>query len=805
MRTLRKCRHGCSDTYRLGSIIRKIYQQGGDTNTTSPHGIKMRDIYYSDKDLYNKAHERYNDTLNVYTGYNDLEIELAKAIQNAKTPEEAQAIIESFNKSMSGLNSINGSRGFIKGYTDKTIAVNPDLGIKVAGNIEMKHPTVYPKYGSRMQRGGASTEVLKDILGTAGEWFIPGFNYDDQTNTPSIDPTNAAIDIGLDLALPFVGSKLNKLRKAYKMVQGIKRTPVPGLFPQAQLGRAVRNVMEKLPDIAVKLREGEFIPDLRFYHDINPSNLPLKDIIPTMPVPRDTDRMPYSAGLRGIMDYIRNGNNTIWIKGNSYRELSPEARQIVANRQTHPINKNQMGGDAGPTMIQTEAGETGYTDGKLVKVAADTRHENMASEQVTDSFSPDSYIFSDHKTMKIPRGLAELMVLGPDLASLEKKDGQQAKEPKMITLGSKYFGNKKSMTPAELSEVIRKYFPISTRKDNAFTDLTNKIQISNRDKDLQAVMQLSEALKQQVEQKYGVGEDGLIKAQTGGNIEGLDKMIAEYQKLFEANQKPITQAPDYMSSIPDMSLAAQTALGLFGMAGQQSQDPHYNTSSSLRDQMFPTMDPTNQIEGIERQLAERLGVSLNKAKMYGASPITVSNSLALGMAGIENQKDAIALNARNFNLNQSSKKAQSLDSENRFNYGVDVKNIEGANKKWAQTFQIPIQALDKNVQNKQVEGEWIRGAEGDRSNSNINYLQNIQMLEMYKNILNKYSNSDDTKKEPTITNTSTEVVVPSKPITQEDAQAMDDYVVAQCGTDQNDPNYYQCALKAMDAFLKQRK
>lgn len=207
-----------------------------------------------------------------------------------------------------------------------------------------------------------------------------------------------------------------------------------------------------------------------------------------------------------------------------------KAMKMAKNLKTPKL---QMGGEADLIPIQTEEGEMArLPQGMLFPTGADESHAQMNSKEVTDAYPADTYIFSDHKSMKIPYSLAESVVLGKKLISF--KEGMKPEKPENVTLASKYYSNKKEkLTPAELVKKIQSKHKISERKDDPITTKTNMLNAQTRAKDLDSVYQLSESLRKlmegedpnaqmQSEMEPQMAPEGVPMAQTGLDLTYAD-------------------------------------------------------------------------------------------------------------------------------------------------------------------------------------------------------------------------------------------------------------------------------------------
>lgn len=179
--------------------------------------------------------------------------------------------------------------------------------------------------------------------------------------------------------------------------------------------------------------------------------------------------------------------------------------------------------------VQTEVNEwVLMPDGSLVKTAAKKLHKNMKEGEVTDML-PDSYIFSNDKSMKLKKKDFKDVVIGSEL--IHYKEGETPKIPKKITF-DKYF-SKKIETPASLIKNIAKKHKVLTQEEhryNPFIQQANRWNKQNRAKPVLMTQILNESLKTQNEQaeqiEHGMNESvpqfkrggSVRKYQSGGDI-----------------------------------------------------------------------------------------------------------------------------------------------------------------------------------------------------------------------------------------------------------------------------------------------
>lgn len=136
----------------------------------------------------------------------------------------------------------------------------------------------------------------------------------------------------------------------------------------------------------------------------------------------------------------------------------------------HPITEDF-------TEIQTEKGETVFLpDGTIVDVKATDLHKNMDKNKVTDILPEGSYIFSNDKQMKFKLnekiGGVKIKDMKLGKTVFEYKENELTTGPEDIMF-SDIFNGKDNLTPAELTNNIKKKFEVRDMKDDFFVSRAN--------------------------------------------------------------------------------------------------------------------------------------------------------------------------------------------------------------------------------------------------------------------------------------------------------------------------------------------
>lgn len=187
--------------------------------------------------------------------------------------------------------------------------------------------------------------------------------------------------------------------------------------------------------------------------------------------------------------------------------------------------KYQMGGpvqqEAPMQPIQTEKGEfIIHLDGTITPVNASKKHSQMDDDEITDIIPAGSYIASADKTIKMDYDDAEDIMIGYKLLPYDEM--KKGKVPEEVTFASLWPGNsKKSMTPAELANRIRRMFKIVDYDDDkeyqdVFRRATNRENLQSRLPYLQALIEFNEDERPLNPMEYQFGGH-VMKMQGGGD------------------------------------------------------------------------------------------------------------------------------------------------------------------------------------------------------------------------------------------------------------------------------------------------
>ncbi len=202
-----------------------------------------------------------------------------------------------------------------------------------------------------------------------------------------------------------------------------------------------------------------------------------------------------------LVSSLNNNIETIGLKSEDMNELLPDKTRKV-------LQKFQLGGQVQPEVlgIQTELGEQLiYEDASIVDVNADKKHAQLDDDLITDYVPEGTFVASAYKGMRIDRDDAEEVLLGIDMKPYI--EGKKGAVPIEITLASMF--TKKRMTPAEVTERVRKKFSLSNKDHDVFTERTNEENKLSRLPYLQGIIGLSEF--QRMEQEGVFRNGGSVK------------------------------------------------------------------------------------------------------------------------------------------------------------------------------------------------------------------------------------------------------------------------------------------------------
>ncbi|MDG1315406.1 MAG: hypothetical protein P8P29_07790, partial [Flavobacteriaceae bacterium] len=194
------------------------------------------------------------------------------------------------------------------------------------------------------------------------------------------------------------------------------------------------------------------------------------------------------------------------------------------------VKKYQMGGEVmqnempEEVSIQTEVGEVVLmADGSIVDVKAKKKHSQMSDSTITDILPQGSYIASNDKSTFISKGLADSISLGFSKVAYDELDSMPG-QPKELNFGS-IFGNSSKLKPSDIARNIKKKYPLSDRKHDAFVTKTieeNKVSRIPYSLVLQQIAEKTKENKMLIQQQDTNG--GVEKFQMGG-FAGASKFI----------------------------------------------------------------------------------------------------------------------------------------------------------------------------------------------------------------------------------------------------------------------------------------
>ena len=242
------------------------------------------------------------------------------------------------------------------------------------------------------------------------------------------------------------------------------------------------------------------------------------------------DYMLKAYGMGSFEDIIKNIEN-------SKKQRPPKKLQGKNKKYGGKVKKYQMGGEVmqnempEEVSIQTEVGEVVLmADGSIVDVKAKKKHSQMSDSTVTDILPQGSYIASNDKSTFISKGLADSISLGFSKVAYDELDSMPG-QPKELNFGS-IFGNSSKLKPSDIARNIKKKYPLSDRKHDAFVTKTIDENKSSRLPYSLVLQQIAEKTKENkmLMQQQDTNE-GVEKFQMGG-FAGTSKFI---NKLYGNN------------------------------------------------------------------------------------------------------------------------------------------------------------------------------------------------------------------------------------------------------------------------------
>jgi len=235
------------------------------------------------------------------------------------------------------------------------------------------------------------------------------------------------------------------------------------------------------------------------------------------------DYMLKTYGMGSFEDLVKNIEN-------SKKQRPPKKLRGKDKKYGGKVKKYQMGGEVmqnempEEVSIQTEVGEVVLmADGSIVDVKAKKKHSQMSDSTITDVLPQGSYIASNDKSTFISKGLADSISLGFSKVAYDELDSMPG-QPKELNFGS-IFGNSSKLKPSDIARNIKKKYPLSDRKHDAFVTKTieeNKVSRIPYSLVLQQIAEKTKENKMLIQQQDTNG--GVEKFQMGG-FAGASKFI----------------------------------------------------------------------------------------------------------------------------------------------------------------------------------------------------------------------------------------------------------------------------------------
>lgn len=219
------------------------------------------------------------------------------------------------------------------------------------------------------------------------------------------------------------------------------------------------------------------------------------------------------------------------------------------------------------THIQTEKGEKiGYPDGSIFDIKAKEKHEKMDKDEVTDILPQGSYIFGARDKQAIKKKTAEKISMGNTPIVYNEFDNSPQTNAEEIKLSDLF--KKEEHTPAELAEIVKKKFKLSSKSSDAFTDVTNDENKVGRIPYLMNIMKLTEEKK-----GNKIAEDVPNEMKKGGmvktkkyDIGGLVGLMSQYLPPYKVN------LPDGQTSLPTDAPPDNSIDSIYSKYGQDMKN-----------------------------------------------------------------------------------------------------------------------------------------------------------------------------------------------------------------------------------------
>lgn len=322
----------------------------------------------------------------------------------------------------------------------------------------------------------------------------------------------------------------------------------------------------------------------------------------------------------------------------------------------------QYGGDVEAQLIpiQTEKGERLYhLDGSISNVGAKKLHKNMMDDEVTDMVPEGTFVSSRDPNMKISRKEADKILLGNYAVKYE--EGKPSMPPKNIKFGDLF--KKKYHTPAELTDIIARRFPVSKKENDMFTNTANQENLLSRDMYMGVVKYMTEVKKPAAIDIYRYG-GGVKKAQWGeliGGLFGLGSQLINNGRAKRATDASLRDIDAYQAQNMGNLTSMAGVNSLANIAGYATQDhtPEY------ADYTAPINEVTSGYSDALRTIPLRQQYNLNAGR-------AAANDAYSRLVNVDPRLAATAASSIGSNALKMGNENNMALSEYRDNLGINM-------------------------------------------------------------------------------------------------------------------------------------
>ena len=369
---------------------------------------------------------------------------------------------------------------------------------KVASAIANPYQAAYEKIMDFKNRNKEKLQKLAPVFSTAGNLLYMG------SNQPNQDSNITGSSIGMGLQGLAMGSQFGVpgaiIGGALGAGMGLLTAKKRNIEREATDANLYQNYLNNSIQDPYKMKEGGSI-HIKESHK------------------GDFTRYAKSKGM-GVQESAH------WVMANSNNEKLRKQAQFAINSKkfNHKMEEGgdveddltyvsqiakdgndiiipQMSGSVDPKQgipiksVQTEKGEKLiFSDGGITDVKAKKKHENMESDEITDTLPVGTYVAGNRDKQLLKKDKAEKVLLGN--TPITYNEFEQGDKPEEVRLSDIF--KKKEHTPAELTELVKKKFRVTSQESDAFADITNEENKIGRLPYLMSIIEMTEKKKNNV-------------------------------------------------------------------------------------------------------------------------------------------------------------------------------------------------------------------------------------------------------------------------------------------------------------------